>query len=144
MHRTIAIGSDHAGFEMKQHLLEKLRAQLREVKDFGTFSEESVDYPDFAHPVAQAVADGEFNVGILLCGSGQGVTMSANKHANIRAALCWTPEIAELSRRHNDANILCIPARFIDNKTAVEMVAAFFNHEFEGGRHQRRVGKIDC
>ncbi len=144
MHRTIAIGSDHAGFEMKQHLLEKLRAQLREVKDFGTFSEDSVDYPDFAHPVAKAVAEGEFEVGILLCGSGQGVAISANKHANIRAALCWTPELAELSRRHNNANILCIPARFIDNKTAVEMVAAFFNHEFEGGRHERRVGKINC
>lgn len=144
MHRTIAIGSDHAGFEMKQHLLEKLRAQLREVKDFGTFSADSVDYPDFAHPVAAAVGTGEFHVGILLCGSGQGVMMAANKHPHVRAALCWTPELAELSRRHNDANILCIPARFIDNKTAVEMVAAFFNHDFEGGRHGQRVDKIDC
>lgn len=144
MHRTIAIGSDHAGFELKQHLLEKLRAQLREVKDFGTFSADSVDYPDFAHPVAEAVGGGEFQVGILICGSGQGVTMAANRHPNVRAALCWNVETAELSRLHNDANILCLPARFLDNKTAVEMVAAFFNHEFEAGRHQRRVAKINC
>ncbi len=143
MHRTIAIGSDHAGFELKQHLLEKLRAQLREVKDFGTFSTDSVDYPDFAHPVAEAVGNGEFHVGILVCGSGQGVCMSANRHANVRAALCWTPEVAEIARRHNDANILCLPARFLDHKTAVEMIAAFFNHEFEGGRHGRRVEKIE-
>jgi ribose 5-phosphate isomerase B len=143
MHRTIAIGSDHAGFELKQHLLEKLRAQLREVKDFGTFSAEKVDYPDFAHPVAEAVGTGLFEVGILVCGSGQGVCISANRHPNVRAALCWTPEVAELARRHNDANILCLPARFTDHKTAVEMVAAFFNHEFEGGRHATRVGKIE-
>lgn len=144
MHRTIAIGSDHAGFELKQHLLEKLRAQLREVKDFGTFSPDSVDYPDFAHPVAEAVGNGEFEVGILICGSGQGVAMAANRHAGVRAALCWNAETAELSRRHNDANILCLPARFLDHKTAVEMVATFFNHEFEGGRHQRRVDKINA
>ena len=143
MHRTIAIGSDHAGFELKQHLLEKLRAQLREVKDFGTYSADSVDYPDFAHPVAEAVGEATFDVGILVCGSGQGVCMAANKHPHVRAALCWNAEMAELSRRHNDANILCLPARFIDNKTAVEMVAAFFNHEFEGGRHQGRVDKME-
>ncbi|MBC7448776.1 MAG: ribose 5-phosphate isomerase B [Hymenobacteraceae bacterium] len=143
MHRTIAIGSDHAGFELKEHLLAKLRAQLREVKDFGTFSADSVDYADFAHPVAVAVGNGEFHVGILVCGSGQGVCMAANRHANVRAALCWNPEMAELARRHNDANILCLPARFLDHKTAVEAIAAFFNHEFEGGRHGRRVEKIE-
>lgn len=143
MHRTIAIGSDHAGFELKEYLLEKLRAQLREVKDFGTFSADSVDYPDVAHPVAAAVGTGQFEVGILVCGSGQGVCMAANRHANVRAALCWTPEVAEMARRHNDANILCLPARLLDHTTAVEMVAAFFNHESEGGRHQRRIDKIE-
>ncbi len=144
MHRTIAIGSDHAGFELKQHLLEKLRAQLREVKDFGPYAADSVDYADFAHPVAEAVSTSTFDVGILVCGSGQGVCMTANKHPHVRAALCWNVETAALARQHNNANILCLPARFLDHKTAVEVVATFFNQEFEGGRHARRIEKIDA
>lgn len=140
----IAIGSDHAGFERKQNVLEFLKDERIEYKDFGAYSEASVDYPDFAHPVASAVEAGEYNLGILICGSGQGVCMVANKHQGIRAALCWDPEIAMLSRQHNNANIICIPGRFVDSGTAIEMVRAFIDTDFEGGRHENRVNKISC
>lgn len=137
------IGSDHAGFERKAELLPMLASWGLSVSDAGTNSAESVDYPDFAHPVAEAVAKGGA-LGLLLCGSGNGVCMAANKHAGIRAALCWTEELARLSRLHNDANILCIPARFIDLATTEAMVKAFLSTPFEGGRHAHRVNKIPC
>lgn len=138
----IAIGADHAGFELK----EKLKAILGdkyEWDDCGTFGAESVDYPDYAHAVANKVALGECNCGILICGSGNGVCMTANKHEQIRAALCWMPEIAALAKQHNNANVICLPARYLDDKTAIETVEAYLNSDFEGGRHQRRVDKID-
>ncbi|MBS1764047.1 MAG: ribose 5-phosphate isomerase B [Bacteroidetes bacterium] len=141
--QKIVIGSDHAGYEMKEKIKKAFSARY-EFTDKGTFSADSVDYPDYAHQVALSVESGEFEKGILLCGSGNGVAMAANKHHGIRAALCWTPEIAELARQHNNANILCIPARFVDDKTAFEIVERFFEFVFEGGRHQRRVDKIDC
>ncbi len=141
--QKIVIGSDHAGFEMKEKI-KKAFASTYEFTDKGTYSVDSVDYPDYAHQVAEAVVSGSFEKGILLCGSGNGVAMAANKHHGIRAALCWTAEIASLSRQHNDANILCIPARFIDEKTAFEMIESFFDISFEGGRHLKRVEKIDC
>lgn len=115
-----------------------------ELKDFGTYSNASADYPDFAHPVASAVESGEFDLGILVCGSANGVAITANKHQGIRAAICWTVELAELARKHNDANIVCIPARFISIDEANKIVAAFLNTDFEGGRHATRVGKIAC
>lgn len=139
----IAIGSDHAGFDMKKHLKQELQQKGFEVKDFGTHSSDSVDYPDYVHPLVSAVQQGEFKQGILLCGSGNGMAMAANRHAGIRAALCWTGEISRLAREHNDANVLCIPARFVDNNTAGKMVDEFINTPFEGGRHQRRVEKIE-
>lgn len=139
----IYIGSDHAGFERKCELLSLLAAWGLEVHDMGTHSADSVDYPDFAHPVAEAVENGGV-LGILLCGSGNGVCMAANKHAGIRAALCWTEELALLARQHNDANILCIPARFVDLATTEAMVKAFLSTPFEGGRHAHRVNKISC
>ena len=139
----IAIGGDHAGFELKQHLKALLEKQGHHVKDFGPFDGNSVDYPDYVHPLATAVHSGEFDLGIAICGSGNGVCMTANKHTGIRAALCWQPELAALARQHNDANILCLPARFIDTKTAEQCVEAFLTNSFEGGRHQRRVEKID-
>lgn len=138
----IAIGSDHAGYARKQEVISFLHAQNYEVNDFGPFNEDSVDYPDFAHPVAAAVESGEYNFGILLCGSGEGVCITANKHWGIRAALAWLPEIAALSRRHNDANVLCLPARFISAEEAIDMVKVFLETAFEGGRHERRVEKI--
>ncbi|NHA07495.1 ribose 5-phosphate isomerase B [Mucilaginibacter sp. HC2] len=138
----IAIGADHAGFDYKQALLETVTAA--ELKDFGTYSNASADYPDFAHPVASAVESGEFDLGILVCGSANGVAITANKHQGIRAAICWTVELAELARKHNDANIVCIPARFISIDEANKIVAAFLNTDFEGGRHATRVGKIAC
>ncbi len=141
--QKIVIGSDHAGFEMKEKI-KKSFASKYEFTDKGTYSADSVDYPDYAHQVAEAVVSGSFEKGILLCGSGNGVAMAANKHHGIRAALCWTPEIASLARQHNDANILCIPARFVDEKTAFEMIERFFDISFEGGRHLKRVEKIDC
>ena len=140
----IALGSDHAGFNYKNNLIEELEEEGFEPKDFGPVDSESVDYPDYVHPVAEAIKSGEFDFGILLCGSGNGVAMSANKHAGIRAALCWTEEIAELARKHNDANILCIPARFIEYDLASDIAEVFLNTDFEGGRHQRRVDKINC
>jgi ribose 5-phosphate isomerase B len=138
----IAIGGDHAGFEFKQAIIESLSSA--EVKDFGAFSPASVDYPDFAHPVASAVESGEFDFGILICGSGNGVAITANKHQGIRAAICWNQELAALARSHNDANILCVPARFISLDEAKKIVEVFFSTEFEGGRHANRVNKIAC
>jgi ribose 5-phosphate isomerase B len=140
----IAIGSDHAGFEYKQALKLSLQSKGLEVLDFGTHSTDSVDYPDFAHPVAHSVEKQESNFGILLCGSGNGVAITANKHAGIRAALCWSVELAQLARQHNDANVLCLPARFVSLEEAQAMVEAFLNTAFEGGRHSNRVGKIPC
>ena len=138
----IAIGSDHAGFEYKEVLKDFLSDY--DVKDFGTHAADSVDYPDFAHPVASAVENGDFNYGILLCGSANGVAITANKHQGIRAGLCWENEVASLVRKHNDANVLCIPARFVSEELAKEIATTFLNTEFEGGRHQNRVEKISC
>ena len=135
----IAIACDHAGFEYKEKLVEYLRSKGNEVKDFGTNSPESMDYPDTVHPLAVAVENGEFEKGIVLCGSGNGVSITANKHQGIRCALCWNVEIAWLARLHNDANVCAIPARFIAYEEAEEIVARFLSTEFEGGRHQRRV-----
>lgn len=138
----IALGADHAGFAYKQLLLAHLNAY--ELKDFGTYSTESVDYPDFAHPVALAVERGEADLGILICGSANGVAMAANKHQDIRAAICWTVELAVLARTHNNANILCLPARFISEADAQAITDAFLHTDFEGGRHANRVHKISC
>lgn len=140
----IAIGGDHAGFEYKLKIVNHLSENNHEVKDFGPFSENSVDYPDFVHPVANGVANSEFDFGILICGSGNGVAMTANKHKEIRAALCWEDSLAALARQHNNANILCIPARFLDYDLAKKMVNTFLSTDFEGGRHQNRVSKIPC
>ncbi len=137
----IIIGSDHAGFSMKEELKVWLNAQGHTCEDKGCFSAESVDYPDYAHAVARDV-ESENTPGILLCGSANGVCITANKHAGIRAALCWTKEISSLARQHNDANAVCIPARFISLEEAKEIVTAFIETEFEGGRHQNRVNKI--
>lgn len=144
MANKLAIGSDHAGFDYKQILIPFLTEAGYEVEDFGTHSEASVDYPDFAHPVASSVETGKNDLGILICGSGNGVAITANKHQHIRAALCWTPELAELAKLHNNANVLCIPARFISIETAKEMCSAFLKTNFEGGRHENRVSKIAC
>lgn len=139
---TLAIGADHAGFAYKELLKKSLSAY--EIKDFGAFSTDAVDYPDFAHPVAQAVANGEFSFGILICGSANGVAITANKHAQIRAAICWENEIAALARQHNNANVLCLPARFISETLATTITNTFLTTLFEGGRHQTRVSKISC
>lgn len=144
MKSTIAIGSDHAGFEYKEKLKTWLTTAGYTVKDYGTHSLDSVDYPDFAHPVASAVEKKEFDLGILLCGSANGVAITANKHQGIRAALCWTDEIASLARQHNNANIVCIPARFVTEEVAKKIAETFLNTAFEGGRHANRVGKISC
>lgn len=138
----IAIGADHAGFELK----ETVGASLTEhqLKDFGTYAAGSVDYPDFAHPVALAVEKGDFDLGILICGSGNGIAITANKHQGIRAAICWNTELASLARKHNNANILCLPARFISVKEALAITETFLKTEFEGGRHANRVNKISC
>ena len=138
----IAIGADHAGFAYKELLKEYLSAS--DVKDFGTYSLDSVDYPDFAHPVALAVESKEFDFGILVCGSANGVAITANKHQHIRAAICWLNELASLARLHNNANIICIPARFVSEDLAKEMVNTFLTTAFEGGRHENRVNKITC
>jgi ribose 5-phosphate isomerase B len=137
------IGSDHAGIDLKHHLKEHLRARGFQVKDEGTHVKDSVDYPDFAHPVAAAVAADEHVLGILICGSGNGVNITANKHAGVRSALAWLPEVASLAREHNNANVLALPARFISTEQAVAIVDAFLDARFEGGRHQRRVEKIE-
>lgn len=140
----IPIGADHAGFILKAEIIKHLESKGLEVKDYGCFSEDSIDYPDFAHPVADYVENNPGALGILICGSGNGINMTANKHQGIRSALCWKVEIAELARQHNDANIIAMPARFISTQEAIEMVNAFLNTEFEGGRHQNRVNKIAC
>ncbi|MEI6409873.1 MAG: ribose 5-phosphate isomerase B [Bacteroidota bacterium] len=140
----IAIGCDHAGFPYKDGLVAMLQAQGHMVQDFGTHSLESVDYPDFAHAVALAVESGQAEYGILLCGSGNGVAITANKHQGIRCAICWTEELASLARQHNDANVIALPARFIPEILAQAMVRIFISTEFEGGRHARRVEKIAC
>lgn len=143
MKRIIPIASDHGGYEMKQYLIEKLQNNGYEVKDFGTHSAESVDYPDMIHPLAKAIQNGEFPLGIILCGSGNGAQMSANKHPHVRAALCWNVELARLARQHNDANIIALPGRFVSKETAWEMIQVFLTTDFEGGRHEKRVAKIE-
>lgn len=144
MKPTIALGSDHAGFAMKQSLKEWLARNEYEVKDFGVLTAGPADYPDIAHPVAERVSGDDSYLGILLCGSGNGVAMTANKHPDIRAAICWREELAVLARSHNDANILCIPARFITDEDAERITHGFLNTAFEGGRHHRRVNKMNC
>ncbi len=140
----IAIASDHAGVGYKTQLVNYLKTKRVEVKDFGPMNEESVDYPDYAHPVAKAVEKKDADLGILLCGSGNGINMSANKHQAVRSALCWKKEIAELARLHNNANVLAMPARFISYEEAQEIADVFLETKFEGGRHERRVNKIAC
>ena len=142
--KKIAIGSDHAGYQYKTSIVHWLKRNGYEVFDAGTYSEESADYPDHVHPVAEAVEKGDAYLGIVLCGSGNGTAITANKHQGIRAALCWNNELASLARQHNDANILSIPARFIPEAVALSMVQTFLETPFEGGRHQRRVDKIRC
>lgn len=141
--KKIAISCDHAGFDYKEIIKKHLETHY-EVKDFGTFSKDSVDYPDFVHPSANAVESGECDFGILICGSGQGVAITANKHQQIRCALCWMPELAELARKHNNANMIALPARFIASELAVDIVDKFLGTDFEGGRHENRVAKISC
>src|SRR6476620_12506906 len=138
----IALGCDHAAFQLKEKLKPYLTSKGYEIKDFGCYSEERADYPDFAHPVANAVESGEFNMGLLMCGSGNGINMTANKHKGIRSALCWTAEIAELARQHNDANILTLPARYISEEEAIQCIDKFFSTDFEGGRHSDQVQNI--
>ncbi|MDP2452999.1 MULTISPECIES: ribose 5-phosphate isomerase B [unclassified Kaistella] len=139
--KKIAIACDHAGFEYKEIIKKHLEGKF-EVEDFGTFSPDSVDYPDFVHPAAESIEQGRNEFGILICGSGQGVAITANKHQKIRCALCWMPELASLSRQHNDANMIALPARFIASQLATDIVDTFLNTPFEGGRHQNRVEKI--
>jgi ribose 5-phosphate isomerase B len=138
----IAIGGDHAGFEYKEIIKEMLAGMGWQVSDKGTYSTDSTDYPDYAHPLANMVASGEASAGILICGSGNGVCMTANKHQDIRAALCWNEELASLARQHNNANVLCIPSRFVSIEVARKMVEVFLSTPFEGGRHENRVNKI--
>lgn len=144
----IYIASDHAGFRLKSELINFLQHQkdvpIDEIKDFGTNSENSMDYPDVVHPLCKAMIDQNHTYGILICGSGNGVCMTANKYLHIRAALCWNEEIAILARKHNDANVLCLPARFINMETAQRILLQFLSSEFEGGRHENRVKKISC
>jgi ribose 5-phosphate isomerase B len=140
----IAIASDHAGFELKQKIISYLEEKFILTKDFGTHSNESADYPDYVHPLAEAMKFSEFDLGIVICGSGNGVSITANKHQHIRCALCWIPEIASLARRHNDANVLALPGRFLTAKQAFEITDAFLESSFEGGRHLKRVNKIAC
>lgn len=141
---VISIGSDHAGFTTKLRIVQALQAKGYPVIDHGAFSADSVDYPDFIHPVAEDIESGEAAFGIILCGSGNGAAMTANKHQAIRAALCWTEELAALARQHNNANVLAIPARFVSEDLALKMTDIFLNTDFEGGRHTRRVEKIAC
>lgn len=140
--KLIGICSDHAGYPLKAFAIEWLKAKGYDVKDFGTHSTASVDYPDFAHPLAKAIEGGEFEKGIAICGSGNGINMTLNKHQGIRAALCWLPEIAELARLHNNANVLVMPGRFISDAEADEIMTKFLDTAFEGGRHQNRIDKI--
>lgn len=138
----IALANDHAGFCRKNEIREFLEGKVAEIKDFGCFSEESCDYPDYAHPLATAVENGEFDFGITVCGSGNGINMVVNKHQGIRGALCWNVEIARLAREHNNANVLAIPGRFVSKDEAIAMLQAFLTTAFEGGRHERRIEKI--
>jgi ribose 5-phosphate isomerase B len=140
----IGMACDHAGYELKEYLKKLLAKRGNEVVDFGTNSPESMDYPDTAHPLAEAVEAGKVDFGISMCGSGNGITMTLNKHQKVRAALCWKPEIAALAKQHNNANILSMPARFISRRMAVRILDAYLNAKFEGGRHQRRIEKIPC
>ncbi len=142
MDKKIAIGSDHAGFCLKEKLKSFLAKEGYEIQDFGTDSEESVDYPDYIHPLAKTIEEGKLETGIILCGSGNGVAMVANKYRHVRAAVCWNEEISKLARQHNNANILALPARFLKEEDAVKIVHAFLTTPFEGGRHERRVNKI--
>mgnify|MGYP002777346611 CR=1 FL=1 len=141
---TVALGADHAGYALKEVLRKKLEQYGYHLRDFGTNNGDSVDYPDFARPVAVAVEKGEFDLGLLICGSANGVAMTANKRPGIRAAICWTEELGALAREHNNANVLCLPARFIDEPLAEKILIKFLTTSFEGGRHQRRVDKIAC
>ena len=140
----IPIGSDHAGFALKTKIIQHLEAKGFTLEDKGCYSKDSIDYADYAHPVASLVESTTGMKGILLCGSGNGINMTANKHQGVRSALCWSPEIAKLAREHNDANILTLPARFLTEEVALEIVDIFFNTAFEGGRHQNRIEKIPC
>ncbi len=144
MNPSIAIGSDHAGFEYKEALISWLKENGNPVKDFGTYSNESADYPDFAHAVARAVEKKEFDIGVLVCGSANGVAITANKHQGIRAAICWQEDLAALAREHNNANVMCLPARYITLELAIKILDKFLHSTFEGGRHERRVSKISC
>lgn len=140
----IPIGADHAGYELKNTIINYLSEQGYSFKDYGTYSEDSIDYPDYGHPVAQHVENTPEVLGIVICGSGNGINMTVNKHQGIRGALCWNKEIAMLARQHNDANIIALPARFVDAILAIQMVEAFLNTTFDGGRHATRVNKIRC
>ena len=142
MEKVVPIGSDHAGFELKKKVMEHLTFKGCEIRDFGCFSKESIDYPDFGHPVSSFVDENKGVLGVVICGSGNGINMTANKHKGVRSALCWKKEIAQLARLHNNANVLALPARFITEEEALEIVDAFFSTQFEGGRHQKRVDKI--
>ena len=141
--KIVGLASDHAGYPLKQFVMQYLESKGYPVKDFGTNSDISVDYPDFAHPLAEAVQNGEVYPGIAICGSGQGMTITLNKHKGVRAGLAWNKDIAGLIRQHNDANIIVLPGRFVDNKTAEKILDTLFSATFEGGRHARRVEKID-
>ena len=140
----IVIGCDHAGFELKSKIINHLLEKGFDVEDMGCYSEDSIDYADYAHPVSSKVEDNSDVTGILICGSGNGINMTANKHQGVRSALCWTPEISKLAREHNDANILTLPGRFVSEELALEIVDVFFSTEFEGGRHLNRINKISC
>lgn len=140
--KTIGLASDHAGYELKQYVIDYCRAHGYAYKDFGTFSTESCDYPDFGHALANGIEAGEVYPGIAICGSGEGISITLNKHQHVRAALCWQPEIAHLARQHNNANVLVMPGRFIDHEMAKAIMDEFFATSFEGGRHQRRIDKI--
>lgn len=144
MKMKVAIGGDHAGYEYKAKLIQKLESLGYEVKDFGPFSTDSVDYPDFVHPLSSAIEQGEFELGIVICGSGNGVAITANKHQGVRAALCWNEDLAALARQHNDANVIALPARFISYELAEKLAEIFLSTPFEGGRHANRVNKIAC
>jgi ribose 5-phosphate isomerase B len=142
--RKIAFACDHAAFEVRKSIFDLLKSRGYEVLDFGTEGSDSVDYPDHVHPFAKAIVDKEVEQGILVCGSGNGVAMTANKYQDIRAALCWNKTVAELSRQHNNANVIALPARFVSENELLEMIEVFLDTDFEGGRHDRRVGKIAC
>jgi ribose 5-phosphate isomerase B len=142
--KPIAVGADHAGFEYKMAIVDLLENKGLKVKDYGTFTTASVDYPDFAHPVSAAVENGEAGLGVLICGSANGVAITANKHQGVRAAICWQSDVARLARQHNNANVICLPARFISMPQAAEMVNIFLSTAYEAGRHEKRVEKIAC